>query len=207
MKEPCEITRLLLSSEEGGPGAIDQLVPLLYEELRKLARARLRQERPDHTLNTTALVHEAYLKLVDIERVKWKSRAHFLVMASRVMRRVLVDYAHRRRAQKRGGRRQKLELDEALLVPEAYAESVADLDEALERLAGISQRQSEIIELRYFGGLTLEETAAALVISLATAKRDLRFARAWLARELRSSTDGPCSSKEPREPARKPDLQ
>ena len=185
MKELSEVTQLLLSLDEGDPGALDQLVPLLYDELRKLARARLRQERPDHTLNTTALVHEAYLKLVDIKRVKWKSRAHFLATASRVMRRVLVDYAHKRRAYKRGGRRQKLGLDEALLIPEAFAESVADLDEALGRLEAVSPRQSEIIEQRYFGGLTLEETAAVLGVSLATAKRDLRFAKAWLTRELR----------------------
>jgi RNA polymerase sigma factor (TIGR02999 family) len=179
-----DVTQLLLDARDGGRESLDELVPRVYEELKRLARDRLRRERPDHTLTTTALVHEAYLKLVDVNRVRWQDRAHFLAMASRVMRRVLVEYARRRKAGKRGGGRRRVELDEARLIPDSYAERVLELHEALIRLEDINPRQREILEQRYFGGLTLEETAEALGVSLTTVKRDLRFARAWLSMEL-----------------------
>lgn len=185
MENISEITQLLVASNEGDKAALDRLIPLVYAQLRRLAHARLRGERADHTWDTNALVHEAYLKLVDVQRIKWQSRVHFFAMASRIMRRILVDYAHRRNAEKREGERQKVELDAALSMPAVYAESVTVLDEALTRLESINPRHSQIVEYRYFGGMTLEEIAEALDLSLATVKRDLRFAQAWLARELR----------------------
>jgi len=190
MQRQADISQLLLALNDGDAQAMDALVPLVYEQLRKLARARLRSERPDHTLNTTALVHEAYLRLVDVNQMEWKGRAHFLSMAARLMRRVLVDYAHKRNALKRGGGQRNLALDEeVLLIPKAYAEKVTHLDEALKRLEAVNPRMSQAIEQRYFGGLTLEETAEVLGVSLATTKRDLRFAQAWLAEELGGEID------------------
>ena len=183
MPPPAEITRLLLNWSGGQREALDRLIPLVYTQLRQMAHARLREERSDHTLNTTALVHEAYVKLVDINQVQWHDRAHFLAMASRLMRRILVDYWRKKSAYKRGGGHQQVELDEALLMPEARPETVLDLDDALARLEQLNKRQSEIIEYRYFGGMTSEETAEVLGISRATVERDLRAARAWLARE------------------------
>lgn len=180
----ADVTQLLLESRTGGRETLDELVPHVYDQLKRLAQERLRSEHPDHTLSTTGLVHEAYLKLVDIERVRWQDRAHFLAMASRVMRRVLVDYARRRNAAKRGGGERPVELDEARLVPDAYAEQVLELHYALTRLEEINPRQREILEQRYFGGLTLEETAEAIDVSLTTVKRELRFAKAWLSMEL-----------------------
>ncbi len=190
MQRQADISQLLLALNDGDAQAMDALVPLVYEQLRKLARARLRSERPDHTLNTTALVHEAYLRLVDVNQMEWKGRAHFLSMAARLMRRVLVDYAHKRNALKRGGGQRNLALDEEVLfIPKAYAEKVTHLDEALKRLEAVNPRMSQAIEQRYFGGLTLEETAEVLGVSLATTKRDLRFAQAWLAEELGGEID------------------
>ncbi len=190
MPHEVDITQLLIAHNDGDAQAMEALVPLVYEQLRRLARARLRHERPDHTLNTTALVHEAYLRLVDVKQVSWQGRAHFLSIAARVMRRVLVDYANKRNALKRGGGRRNQPLDEeALLIPEAYAEALTDLDEALTRLEAINPRASRAIEHRYFGGLTREEIAAVLGISLATVKRDLQFAQAWLADELSREID------------------
>jgi RNA polymerase sigma factor (TIGR02999 family) len=145
-----------------------------------MAHARLRGERSDHTLGTTALVHEAYLRLVDIDRVDWQDRSHFLAVASTAMRRILVDYARRRRTQKRGGAAEAVPLNEQL-IPDEKVDTVLDLNDALERLARAHQRPSKALELYYFGGLTLEETGAALGTSAATAMRDLRFAKAWLA--------------------------
>lgn len=185
MRDKADITRLLIAASEGDEQAMDRIVPLIYEQLKRLARSRMRKERPDHTLDTTALVHEAYLRLLDVNQIEWQGRAHFLSMAARIMRRVLVDYAQKRNALKRGGGQRNLELDEeALLIPDAYAEAMSDLDEALTRLEAINPRCSQVIEHRYFGGLTLEETATVLDVSLATVKRDARFAQAWLAKEL-----------------------
>ncbi len=180
-----DITALVRKVGGGGREAFDELVPLLYEHLRRLAHYRLMLERSDHTLNTTALVHEAYLELVDVDRARWKDRAHFLAAASRVMRHLLVDYARQRNAQKRGGGRVKVELDdEALRLSEEYAEAVEDLHDALTRLETMSPLQSRLLEQRYFGGLKLEECAEALGVSRSTVARELKLARAWLACEL-----------------------
>jgi RNA polymerase sigma factor (TIGR02999 family) len=178
----ADVTRLLQAWAAGDPGALDRLLPVVYEELRGLARARLRREREDHTLGTTGLVHEAYLRLVEVDRVRWNDRAHFLAMASRTMRRVLVDYARARGAAKRGGGGARVALDEALLSDE-QTETVLDLDDALTRLEALAPRPARAVECRYFGGLSNDEAAAALDVSVATVERDLRFARAWLARE------------------------
>jgi RNA polymerase sigma factor (TIGR02999 family) len=186
---PADVTRLLQAWTAGDPGALDRLLPVVYDELRRLARARLRHEREGHTLGTTGLVHEAYLRLLDVERVRWHDRAHFLAMASTTMRRVLVDYAKARNALKRGGGVARVDLDslprdrgEALLSDE-QAETVLDLDDALTRFEALAPRPARAVECRYFGGLSNEEAAAALDVSVATVERDLRYARAWLARE------------------------
>ncbi len=178
------VTQLLLHWGDGDEQALDRLLPLVYEQLKQLAHARLAGERADHTLNTTALVHEAYLKLIDINQVQWKDRTHVLAMASRQMRRILVDYARERKAAKRGGVQYKVKLDEERLLPEAQIEIVLELDDTLKRLEELNPRRSQAVEHRYFGGMTVEETAAALGVSRATAERDLKFARAWLARDL-----------------------
>ena len=184
MAEPADITGLLRRWEEGDGHALDELMPLMYERLRQLARQRLRSE-PDASLNTTSLVHEAYLKLVDSPGVRVQNRGHFLGLASRVMRHLLVDHARTRKAGKRGLGVAPLELDEVRWIPDDAVESVIELDEALQHLASIDERRSRILEQRYFGGLSLEEIAEALNVSLATVKRELRAARAWLAVELK----------------------
>ncbi len=180
---PADVTQILLRWSGGDQEALDRLLPLVYDQLKRLAHARLRGERADHTLNTTALVHEAYIKLVDINRVQWTDRAHFLAMASRQMRRILVDYARKRQAQKRSGDRQQIEWEENLLIPDGYTETLLELDEALQRLETTRPRPCKAVELHYFGGLTLEETGEVLGVSAPTVMRDLRFAEAWLARE------------------------
>ena len=180
----ADITKLLLNWSGGDREALDRLLPLVYTQLRQMAHLRLREQSPDHTLNTTALVHEAYLKLVDTNQVQWHDRAHFLAAASRLMRNILVDYWRKKKAHKRGGEQQRVDLDEALLMPEGQAETVLDLDDALTRLEQLSPRQSKVVEHRYFGGLTAEESARVLDVSRATVERDLKAARAWLAREL-----------------------
>jgi RNA polymerase sigma factor (TIGR02999 family) len=182
---PSEVTRLLERWSAGDQRARDQLVPLVYDRLRQLAHQRLRSAPGEHSLNTTALVHEAYLRLVDAPRVDLPDRAHFLALASQVMRNLLVDRARARTAAKRGGGQTPLELEEALWISEQDLDTASELDEALTRLKALSPRQSQLLEHRYFGGLSLEESAAALGVSPATAKRDLRSARAWLALELR----------------------
>jgi len=187
---PSDVTRLLRQWSEGDAEALNQLVPLMYAELRHLAHHRLRHEPANRSLNTTGLVHDAYMKLMDVRHAQFRDRAHFLAMASRVMRRLLVDQARARRAAKRGGGAEAVELDEALWVSEPQADALAELDEALERLEALDPRQGQIVEQRYFGGLSLEETAEALGVSLATVKRELRFAHAWLAAELRATNAG-----------------
>jgi RNA polymerase sigma factor (TIGR02999 family) len=156
----------------------------MYGELRRLAHHRLRGEPANRSLNTTGLVHDAYVKLVDVRRARFRDRSHFLAMASRVMRRLLIDQARARRAAKRGGGAEAGELDDTLLISAPQAEALAALDEALQRLEAMDPRQGQIVEHRYFGGLSLEETAEAVGVSLATVKRELRFAHAWLAAEL-----------------------
>lgn len=180
-----ELTALLRRVRDGDRHAVDELFSELYEPLRRRAHARLAGERSDHTLNTTALVHEAYLRLVDSEGADWIDRAHFLAVASRVMRHVLVDHARRRNAAKRGGGQVRVERDvDTLPMSEEYAEAIEELDEALTRLAALSPRQSRLLEHRYFGGLKLRECAEALGVSRATVSRELKLARAWLASEL-----------------------
>jgi RNA polymerase sigma factor (TIGR02999 family) len=179
-----EITRLLHRWGEGDPDAFDRLVPIVYDRLRQLARQRLRGD-PGATLNTTGLVHEAYLKLAAAPQATMRDRGHFLALASRVMRNLLADHARARRAAKRGGGTPALSLiEEAAWMPDEDLDDVTALDEALTRLEALDPRQSSILEQRYFGGLSLEETAEALGVSLATVKRELRSARAWLAAEM-----------------------
>jgi len=181
---PPDVTQLLLDWGRGDPAALDQIIPSVYDELRRLARRYLRRERPDHTLQATALVHEAYLNLVDQTQVQWNSRTHFFGIAAHLMRQILVKHAERRRAAKRDGGT-RLTLDEAAgLVPEPAVELTA-LDEALNDLAKIDPRQSRIVELRFFGGLTEEEIAEVIGVSAATVKREWRAAKAWLHHQLR----------------------
>ena len=179
-----DVTRLLRRWSQGDSEALNELVPLMYAELRQLAHQRLRREPANRSLNTTGLVHDAYLKLIDVRHAEFHDRSHFLAMASRVMRRLLIDQARARRAAKRGGGADVAELDDELFVSDRRAEALTELDEALERLEAFDPRQGRIIEQRYFGGLSLEETAEALGVSLSTVKRELRFAHAWLATEL-----------------------
>ena len=182
---PSEVTSLLKRWSAGDAHARDQLIPLVYDRLRQLAHQRLRHAPGQHSLNTTALVHETYIRLVDAPEVDLPDRAHFLALAAQVMRNLLINHAHARRAAKRGGGMAAVELDEALWLSDEDLDTVVDLHEALERLEALYPRQSQLLEHRYFGGLSLEETAAVLGVSLATVKRELRSARAWLALELR----------------------
>ena len=178
-----QITHLLRCWGEGDEQAFDQLIPLVYERMRQLAHQRLRSD-PGASLNTTALVHEAYVRLVDSPPGDVRDGAHFLALASRVMRHLLVDHARARKAARRGGGVAPVTLMEEVWIPERDLDVVTDLDDALRRLEQLDGRQSRILEQRYFGGLSLEETASALGVSLATVKRELRSARAWLAAEL-----------------------
>jgi len=182
---PDEITQLLRRWGEGDTAALDTLMPLVYDRMRQLAHQRLRSE-PDASLNTTALVHEAYLKLVGGPQVNLRDRGHFLGLASRVMRHLLVDHARMRKAAKRGLGATRIELGDDLGISDDALESITELDAALARLDTIDERRCRILEQRYFGGLTLEETASALGVSLATVKRELRSARAWLALQLQA---------------------
>lgn len=183
---PSGVTQLLLAWSRGDRSALDRLMPLVYDELRALARRSLRRERSGHTLQGTALVHEAYLKLVDQRQVRWQDRAHFFAVAAQVMRRILVDHARRHGAAKRGSGRPGLPPDEAeaLGLPAPLVDLVA-LDRALDRLAALDERQARIVVLRFFGGLTIEETAEVQQISPATVKNEWSLARAWLHRELK----------------------
>jgi RNA polymerase sigma factor (TIGR02999 family) len=183
-----EVTQLLVELSGGNREALDKLVPAVYAELRQIARRALVRERPGHTLDSVALVNEAYLKLVDQGSVQWENRAHFFAIAARAMRTILVDYARARGAGKRGGGQAAVPLDEASAVlSEERAEHVLALDEALTRLAAVDEDASQVVECRYFGGLTLEEAAAARNLSVATARRRWGFAKAWLQRELSES--------------------
>jgi RNA polymerase sigma factor (TIGR02999 family) len=186
--DSSDVTPLIAGLNAGDAGALDRVITLVYEELRRIAHRQLAGEQSGHTLDTGALVHEAYLKLRQLDRMQWRSREHFLAMAARVMRRVLVDYAEARRAQKRGGAPVPVAID---VVPHAVSlaadqpgEEILALDEALRRLEVLSARQSRVVECRFFAGMSVEETAAALELSEATVKRDWVAARAWLNREL-----------------------
>jgi RNA polymerase sigma factor (TIGR02999 family) len=188
--DPVTVTRLLLAWRDGDAPARDQLVALLYHELHQLAQRYLRAERADHTLQTTALIHEAFLRLVDAD-VQWTGRTHFFAVAARAMRQILVDHARTRGRQKRGGGQVAITLDEALLVSAESSPQLLELDEALRQLEAIDARKAQAVELHYFGGLTYDEIAAALAVSVSTVHRELRMARAWLYHALRAEAGRP----------------
>jgi RNA polymerase sigma factor (TIGR02999 family) len=181
---PPTVTQLLSEWSKGDHAALEQLMPMVYEELRRLARSHLRRERRDHTLQATALVHEAYLRLIDQHSVSWQNRAHFLGMAAQMMRRVLVNHAVARKTSKRGGSSQKITLDEAVKIGVQREVDLISLDDALKELEELDSRQSRIVELRFFGGLSIEETAEALSLSPATVKREWNTAKLWLRRQI-----------------------
>jgi RNA polymerase sigma factor (TIGR02999 family) len=179
-----QVTRLLIDWRNGDQAALEQLIPLVHEELRRVARRHMAHERPGHTLQATALVNEAYVRLIDIRQVNWQDRAHFFAMSSRLMRRVLVDFARSKGYQKRGGGAQKVSLDEALIVSSEPGADLVALDDALDALAAFDARKAQVVEMRFFGGLSVEETAEALKVSVDTVMRDWKLAKAWLLREL-----------------------
>ena len=188
MSEPSSVvTELLVAWSGGDESAFEQLMPVVHAELRRLAGREMRRERPGHTLQTTALVNEAYLRLIDLNGVTWNDRAHFFAMSARVMRRILVDHARARLYQKRGGGANVLTFDEALTVGPEPGHDLVALDDALEALAKVDARKSRVVELRFFGGLSVDETAVALGVSGGTVMRDWRLAKSWLLKEL----DGP----------------
>ena len=181
---PKEITQLLVAWSDGDEAALEQLSPLVYEELHRLAHRYMRGERPGHTLQTTALVNEAYLRLIDWKNVRWQNRAHFFGVSAQLMRRILVDFARARDYQKRGGALRAVTLNDEVGVTNEKAIDLVALDEALLSLAKLDPRQSKVVELRFFGGLTNEEAAEVLKVSVGTVRRDWSLARAWLHREL-----------------------
>jgi RNA polymerase sigma factor (TIGR02999 family) len=181
---PAAVTELLRAWSDGDDGALEHLMPLVESELRRLARGYMARERRDHTLQATALVNEAFVRLTDARQVRWQDRAHFLGISARLMRRVLVDYARRRGFNKRGGAAERVSLHEDLVTGPDPAFDVVALDRALEALGNVDPRKGRIVELRFFGGLSVEETAAVLQVSPDTVKRDWRLAKLWLLREL-----------------------
>src|SRR5436189_4608793 len=183
---PHRVTQLLQQWSHGGDSALAELTPLVYEELRRLAHHYMEGQRPDHTLQTTALVNEAYMRLADQTKPSWQNRAHFFAVAARAMRQILVNYARSNRAQKRGGGALKVELDEAAIVSPEQSKEIVDLHEALERLAALNSRKAQVVELKYFGGLNYDEMAEVLKISPVTVRRDWEFAKLWLYTELHS---------------------
>ena len=184
MSSPSDVTALLGDWSRGNQSALNQLLPLVYAELRRIATRQIRGERAGHTLQPTALVHEVYLRLVDQRNVDWRNRAHFFGVAARVMRRILVDHARSHNASKRGDGLPRVSIDEAWEVAGPDGLPVLVLDQALDRLAGMDEDLARIVELRAFGGMTIEEAACVLDVSLSTAKREWRTAKAWLTREL-----------------------
>jgi RNA polymerase sigma factor (TIGR02999 family) len=187
MPQAQDITKLLEAYAEGDRAALDRMFPMVYEELNRIAHGRLLGERADHTLNTGALVHEAYIKLARLDQIDWKNRSHFFAIASTAMRHILVDYALAHKAQKRGGHQHRVPLENLSLMADQQAEDVLELHEALEKLETLDERQAQIVTYRFFGGLNIDETAEALSISPATVSRDWTMARAWLHRELSRS--------------------
>jgi RNA polymerase sigma factor (TIGR02999 family) len=186
---PHQVTELLNDWKNGDSTAVEKLMPLIYAELHKLARRHMRRQRPSHTLQTTALIHEAYLRLASDSRKPWENRAQFYSVAAKAMRHVLVDHARARQAAKRGGGWQAVPLDEGIAVTDGRLAGLIALDEALDRLSKLHRRQSEVIELRFFGGLGIEEAAAILRVSAETVMLDWRSAKAWLHKELAGSHD------------------
>jgi len=186
-----DVTQLLVNWSRGDQAALDQLMPLVYGELRRLAAAYLRRERSNHTLQSTALVHEAFLRMVNQQDVQWKNRAHFYGIAAQMIRRILVDYARSQHAEKRGAGAVKLELDEAMAVAQTNSEvDLLSLSDSLDRLAQLDERQSRVVELRFFAGLSIEETAEVLQLSPASIKREWQTARAWLFRDMSTAPGG-----------------
>ena len=179
-----EITQLLAEWTDGNQSALDELYPLVYDELHRLARRYMSRERKDHTLQTTALINEAYVRLVDQKNVHWANRSHFFAISAQIMRRILIDHARRHAYAKRGGGAQQVSLDEAAAVTRGIGSEMIRLDEALKMLAEMDPRRSQVVELRYFGGLSVDETAEVLKVSSDTVKRDWKLARMWLLREL-----------------------
>ncbi len=179
-----EITELLRAWNGGDAAALDQLMPLVYHELHRAAKRYIRHERPDHTLQATALVNEVYLRLIDAQNVRWQDRAHFFAIAAQLMRRILVDFARRRRQLKRGGDAPEVSLDQALIIAKEPSADLVALDDALTTLAKLDERQSRVVELRFFGGLTEEEIAEVLGVSPRTVRSDWQMAKVWLLREL-----------------------
>ena len=179
-----DVTALLMEWRAGDQGAVERLLPLVHGELRRIAKQHMAGERPGHVLQATALVNEVYLRLIDVRRVQWQDRAHFFAMAARLMRRVLVDFARAHNNQKRGGEVQQVTLDQNFPVPSKAPEDLIAIDRALEALAGEYPRKSQVVELRFFGGLSVEETAEVLKISPETVMRDWKFAKNWLMRDL-----------------------
>jgi RNA polymerase sigma factor (TIGR02999 family) len=183
-----EITRLIQEHRQGSRDALDRLFPLVYDELRRMAHRALLRERASHTLNTTALVHEAYLRLVDQHGANWNDRVHFLAIAATAMRRILVDYARRQKRLKRGGEQRPVTLDDAMLVADQRADTLLALDEALSGLGALNERLARVVECRFFAGLTTEETAVALQVTTRTVERDWQKARAWLYIQLQATS-------------------
>jgi RNA polymerase sigma factor (TIGR02999 family) len=181
---PKEVTQLLIAWSNGEEEALEKLVPLVYDELRRIARRYMKREPAGHTLQTTALVNEAYLRLIEQKGMKWQNRAHFFAISAQLMRRILVSMARARHANKRGGEARQVSLDEALVISEERAAELVALDEAMNELAALDPRRSQVVELRYFGGLSVEETAEVLKISPETVMRDWKRAKAWLYTEL-----------------------
>ena len=184
LESPNEITVLLNDWSQGDEFALEQLMPLVYEEMRKMARQYMRSQRIGHTLQPTALIHEAYVKLSGADERNWKNRAHFFGVASQAMRHILVDYVRSQKFQKRGGDAHKIELSEAMLVSNERASGLVELDEALKALSKLDERKGRVVELKYFGGLSNEEMAEVLNVSSKTIIRDWQFARSWLLREM-----------------------
>ncbi len=179
-----EITQLLVNWSNGEEDALENLMPVVYEELHQLAENYMRRENKDHTLQATALVNEAYMRLIDQKRVDWKNRSHFFGIAGQIMRRILVDYARRKLAEKRGGNTKTVSLDDAIVLGKGQSSEILALDEALKKLSEIDPRRGKVVELRYFGGLTVDETAEVMGTSRNTVVRDWNFAKAWLYRQI-----------------------
>ena len=186
MASQADITGLLVDWGNGDQSALDKLLPLVERELHRLAHSYMRRENPDHTLQTTALINETYLRLVDQRKVEWQNRAHFFGIAARIMRRILLNYARDQNRQKRGGKAIHVSLSQAMIMPAEKDRELISLNDALDRLEALDQRKSRVVELRYFGGLSVEEAAEVLKVSPITVMRDWQFAKAWLAREMQN---------------------
>jgi RNA polymerase sigma factor (TIGR02999 family) len=182
-------TELLRAWNDGDGSALDKLIPLVYDELYRLARRYMRQERLDHTLQATSLVNEAYLRLIDVNRIEWRNRTHFLALAAQMMRRILVEFARNRQRQKRGGGAVQVSLDDVQELPDSKVHDLVALSDALSGLATFDSRMSQVVELRFFGGLTVDETADVLNVSPETVMRDWKTAKAWLLRDIRRGDD------------------